>query len=163
MASGETHDKLTWAGAIALSVAVIPHGIPTAATLGLSALVGGLWLSPDLDMANTRPYKRWLFLSWYWWLYQDRLSHRSIISHSPILGTFFRLLYLLPGLWVAFTLAGEDLIMFVELLLKDPERTRLALLAIAGIEFSSILHLIADSRLWRRLFSHEPNKKPKQG
>ena len=61
---------------------------------GLAFLVGGLWLSPDLD-TRSNPTRRWGPLRLLWWPYRRLLRHRSLLSHSPLLGTAGRLLYLL--------------------------------------------------------------------
>jgi len=62
----------------------------------------GLLLQPDLDVDGgyigykfLRPYSI-LYYSWktYWWLYSKVIPHRSGLSHWPLLGTGFRILYL---------------------------------------------------------------------
>jgi uncharacterized metal-binding protein len=100
MADGETHDRWGVVMAVLLAVAV---GIsiaraPDDLTINLWGLPGGvllgtLLLSPDLDMWNTKPTKRWGPLKFFWAPYAWAHKHRGL-SHSWILGPAVRLLYL---------------------------------------------------------------------
>jgi len=103
MASGQQHDRATcWLA--------LPYGLlwwPWLGPLGtvvsaLAFLIGGLWLSPDLD-TNSRPYQRWGPLRWLWWPYRKTLRHRSILSHTPVVGTLVRVGY---GLGIVLLLSG---------------------------------------------------------
>ena len=111
----------------------------------LAFLIGGLWLSPDLD-TNSRPYQRWGPLRWLWWPYRKALRHRSVLSHSPLLGTLVRVGYLtglallLTGL--AHPPASTDLLRWLQQQWSRPER--LLLVALIGIEASAWLHLLQD-------------------
>ena len=78
-------------------------GWPTGLTAALAFLVGGLWLSPDLD-TRSRPSRRWGWLSVLWWPYRRLVRHRGWLSHTPLLGTATRLLLLLG--WLLLVLAG---------------------------------------------------------
>ena len=146
MASGQQHDRATcWLA--------LPYGLlwwPWLGTLGtvvsaLAFLIGGLWLSPDLD-TNSRPYQRWGPLRWSWWPYRKALRHRSVLSHSPLLGTLVRVGYLtglallLTGL--AHPPASTDLLRWLQQQWSRPER--LLLVALIGIEASAWLHLLQD-------------------
>ena len=149
MASGRSHDRAT--GLLAL-----PFGLlwwPLLGAMGTMVaaaafLIGGLWLSPDLD-TRSNATRRWGPLRLLWWPYRRWLPHRSIFSHSPVLGTAGRLFYL--GL----------LVMFISLLLMPygspgPDQLINALqqnwlnqrplivAALAGLEMSSWLHLLQD-------------------
>ena len=85
--------------------------------------VGGIVLSPDLDMAQEITESERLVirrlgpLGWLWtllfWPYGILVPHRDWKSHAPIIGTLGRLLYLaLPLLllarWQGWTLAIPD-------------------------------------------------------
>ena len=146
MASGQQHDRATcWLA--------LPYGLlwwPWLGPLGtvvsaLAFLIGGLWLSPDLD-TNSRPYQRWGPLRWLWWPYRKALRHRSVLSHSPLLGTLVRVGYLtglallLTGL--AHPPASTDLLRWLQQQWSRPER--LLLVALIGIEASAWLHLLQD-------------------
>jgi len=66
--------------------------------LGAACLYGGVlfgtfFLSPDLDMNFTRPYRRWGPLSFLWWPYAKLFDHRGW-SHGWIIGPVSRIVYL---------------------------------------------------------------------
>ena len=85
-------------------------------------------------------------LRWLWWPYRKALRHRSVLSHSPLLGTLVRVGYLtglallLTGL--AHPPAGMDLLRWLQQQWSRPER--LLLVALIGIEASAWLHLLQD-------------------
>lgn len=99
MPSGRTHDRITlWSlPLIAGAVGLLTFDVLKMLLVAVGYLLGGLWLSPDLDI-HSRPYLRWGPLRWLWLPYRRVMSHRSMLSHGPIVGTVLRLLYL--GTWV---------------------------------------------------------------
>jgi uncharacterized metal-binding protein len=155
MASGRAHDRAT-------TLLALPFGLLWGPVLGgsgvaiasLAFLVGGLWLSPDLD-THSRATARWGPLRLLWWPYRRLLSHRSLLSHSPVLGSAGRLAYLLGALAVLTLLLGAAPGP-PPLPLPPPgawpelaeglwrSHPRLVLCALAGIEASSWLHLLQD-------------------
>ena len=146
MASGQQHDRATCWLALPYGLLWWPWLGPLGALVsGLAFLIGGLWLSPDLD-TNSRPYQRWGPLRWLWWPYRKALRHRSVLSHSPLLGTLVRVGYLtglallLTGL--AHPPASTDLLRWLQQQWSRPER--LLLVALIGIEASAWLHLLQD-------------------
>jgi uncharacterized metal-binding protein len=109
MPLGRTHDRITlWClPALILLARMFNVSIPLTIAMSLSFLVGGFMLGPDLDIHSIQ-YKRWGPLRWIWKPYQMLLSHRSRLSHGPIIGTAIRVLYL--SLWFAgFALAAIGL------------------------------------------------------
>ncbi len=90
MALGRTHDL-----ANLLFLPPCLYFIPKDFYLPFTAgyLIGTFLLSPDLDMKNSKPSKRWGPLRLLWRPYQAKSKHRGI-SHMPILGSFIRLAYL---------------------------------------------------------------------
>lgn len=150
MASGRAHDRASW-------LLCLPFGLlwwPWLGAAGLGSgaagfLIGGLWLSPDLDTASN-PTRRWGPLGLVWLPYRRLLRHRSLLSHSPGLGTAGRLAYLAT---VALILS---LVLQPLAVLPTPPRLLalaaelwqqqrpLLLAALAGVEASSWLHLIQD-------------------
>jgi hypothetical protein len=95
MASGRSHDRATWLLALPFGLLCWPWlGLAGVGVRGLSFLLGGLLLSPDLD-TRSNPTRRWGPLRLLWWPYRRGLAHRSLLSHSPLLGTAGRLAYLL--------------------------------------------------------------------
>ena len=149
MASGRSHDRAT--GLLALPFGLLWWPLQGAMGTMVAAaafLIGGLWLSPDLD-TRSNATRRWGPLRLLWWPYRRWLPHRSIFSHSPVLGTAGRLFYL--GL----------LVMFISLLLMPygspgpdqlmnalqqhwVDRKALVVTALVGLEMSSWLHLLQD-------------------
>ncbi len=149
MASGATHDKIT-------KLLSLPFGIVIAMCLGqeaglisgISFLIGGLWLSPDLD-TTSNAFKRWGPLKWIWKPYKKLLSHRSFLSHAPIIGTTLRLLYL--AIWSSLTI-----MLLIKLSIVHNNFTlgeiskniylhkERYLACIVGIEISAWLHLLLD-------------------
>jgi len=168
MADGRSHDRLT-------SLLALPYGLlwwpalgPAGAALaGGSFLFGGLWLSPDLDTIS-RSTRRWGPLNLLWWPYRRLLSHRSLFSHTPLLGMGLRLLYLGSAVALVSALLAP---------LGAPTPTQLMdacqrlwmqqrpwlLTALVSLEASSWLHLIQDGdpvprlpRLLRRRWPRRP-------
>ncbi|WP_392350044.1 metal-binding protein [Parasynechococcus sp.] len=146
MAAGRDHDRATVVVALPLALVLSVglgaiHGLSTA----LAFLIGGLWLSPDLD-THCRALNRWGVLQWIWWPYRRLIPHRSLWSHGPILGTVTRLLLL--SAWVALTLAVLPGVSLSEalgvLLLWCQRNPSLVLAVLVGLDASCWLHLILD-------------------
>jgi uncharacterized metal-binding protein len=115
---------------------------------GLGFLLGGLMLSPDLD-TRSNCTRRWGSLRLLWWPYRRCLSHRSVVSHSPLLGSAGRLAYLAGiGLLAAAALQalGVPAVAWMRQALPAlwQEQRPLLISALAGVEASSWLHLIPD-------------------
>ena len=92
MASGQQHDRATWILALPFGLLWGPWlGLAGITAAGLAFLIGGLWLSPDLD-TRSNPSRRWGPLRLLWWPYRQLLRHRSLLSHSPFLGSAGRLM-----------------------------------------------------------------------
>ena len=152
MASGRDHDRATslWALPLAGLLAMLLGGW-AGALGGLAFLMGGLWLSPDLD-THSRALNRWGPLRWIWWPYRRLLPHRSLFSHGPVIGMALRLgwlLILLLLVWQALAWLPlpwvpniqEGLPRLLQQLVGQPN----ALLAVLlGLEASVWLHLILD-------------------
>jgi uncharacterized metal-binding protein len=149
MASGRSHDCAT--GLLAL-----PFGLlwwPLLGAMGTMVaaaafLIGGLWLSPDLD-TRSNATRRWGPLRLLWWPYRRWLPHRSIFSHSPVLGTAGRLFYLgvlvmfITLLLMPYGSPGPDQLMNA-LQQHWVDRKALVVTALVGLEMSSWLHLLQD-------------------
>lgn len=61
--------------------------------LALGYLLGSLFLSPDLDLAQSRAARRWGILRFIWRPYALLFPHRGL-SHHPVFGPLSRFLYL---------------------------------------------------------------------
>jgi uncharacterized metal-binding protein len=150
MASGRNHDHATalWS---------LPWGLVVALVLGwqggliaaASFLIGGLWLSPDLDTRSLALH-RWGALQWLWWPYRTLLPHRSFWSHGPVIGTLLRLLLLLgwAGLVMAL-LPGPSVSELIQALVQGVRRHPSSALAVLlSLEASVWLHLLLDGDPW---------------
>jgi uncharacterized metal-binding protein len=156
VASGRDHDRATWWLAMPFGLLWWPQqGVAAAMAAGLAFLIGGLLLSPDLD-THSRPTARWGVLKVLWWPYRRLLRHRSLLSHSPLLGTAGRLAYLggvVGGLAaLVHPLGGPSAANLWErgLLIWEQHRG-LVLAAVVGVEASAWLHLIQDGDPMPRL------------
>lgn len=70
MASGKNHDRAIYFTSPIIAAAASYHvGLELGLIAGASHLLGGLMLSPDLDLIS-RPYKRWGLLRLIWIPYQ---------------------------------------------------------------------------------------------
>lgn len=149
MASGAAHDRLTQRLALPLALVCWPLIGPTAAVaVGLAFLLGGLWLSPDLDTPS-RPSRRWGPLAVLWLPYRRLVRHRGWISHLPLLGSAGRLAYLalllllLSGVLQPLGLPGPRVLVSAAIALWQRQQPVL-LAALLGVEASAWLHLIQD-------------------
>ncbi len=163
MASGRSHDQATRRLALPFGLLWAPWlGLVGVAVAAGAFLVGGLWLSPDLD-TRSRATNRWGPLAWLWWPYRRGLSHRSLFSHSPVIGTAGRLIYLALALLLAALVAqglsalaagspplrSGDLVAGAQagrywLASLWQQQRPLLLAALLGLEASSWLHLLQD-------------------
>ena len=149
MASGLEHDKSIkqFAGPFALLISLL-LGIQSGLISGTTFLIGGLWLSPDLDTYSVA-LKRWGILQGLWWPYQKIIPHRSIFSHGPFVGTTLRVSYLFAlSTLLLFIIKPLELTILhnsanyiIDLIKQNPTNTLSALL---GLEASAWLHLIKD-------------------
>ena len=158
MASGRDHDRATWLLSLPFAALWWPAlGLAGVAAAGLGFLLGGLWLSPDLD-TRSNPTRRWGPLRLLWWPYRYLLPHRSLLSHGPLLGSVGRLVYLallalaLSGLLAPLGGPPPAALISAASGLWHGQRP-LLLAALVGLEASAWLHLIQDGDpmpRWRR-------------
>lgn len=166
LASGRNHDRATWMLALPFGALWWPWQGLTGVVVGaVGFLLGGLWLSPDLD-THSNASRRWGPLSLLWWPYRRVLSHRSLLSHTPLIGTTGRLLYL-AALVLALCVLTQPLgtppprQLFSEAGRLWHQQRPLLISAFIAVEASAWLHLIQDGdpvprlprvlrRTWRR-------------
>ncbi|MEW5818869.1 MAG: DUF2227 family putative metal-binding protein, partial [Cyanobacteriota bacterium] len=95
MPKGKTHDHIA-------VLSIIPtfcfgliffKDISLASLLTLATILTAFYLGPDIDTASSS-YYRWGLLRWIWIPYRRIIAHRSILSHSFILGPLIKLIYL---------------------------------------------------------------------
>ena len=122
---------------------------------GIGYLVGTFLLSPDIDLPNSRPTRRWSFLRCLWAPYQSVSKHRGI-SHLPVVGSLTRLAYLVGVvLFLYFVLLGIVSTLdrgFALLLanfnpfefLNDLFRSEESLYFVAGVICADVVHTMLD-------------------
>lgn len=92
MPSGKTHEAATLLVLTPAAGYLYLHDPLLAAGVALGA-VASFWVNPDLDLAYSRPSRRWGPLNALWGPYRLLFPHRSA-SHSWLVGPLSRLLYL---------------------------------------------------------------------
>ncbi len=161
MALGRTHDL---ANLLALPgfLYFLPKELYVPFSLGY--LVGTFLLSPDLDLPNSKPTRRWGLLRCLWLPYQSISRHRGL-SHVPFMGSFLRLLYFTGLLlFLYFVLIGVVSVLDMGAalflaafnpfeFLRDILRSEKSLYFVAGILCADIVHIVLDgaSSLLRKL------------
>lgn len=97
MPSSRSHDMIAlvaapvvYAGASLVTIS----DQQSATAITVAFLVSSTMLSPDLD-TKSRPYYRWGMIRGIWLPYRWLVPHRSPISHSLVISSLLRLLYLL--------------------------------------------------------------------
>ncbi len=98
MAAGRTHDIINLS---LLPVAVYYLQPDNFSGFISGYIIGTFFLSPDNDIYHSKPNRRWKILRFIWYLYTKIFSHRGV-SHLPVLGSFFKLFYLIFVLITAF-------------------------------------------------------------
>lgn len=106
---GRQHERHT-AGGLALGgfLVGILFGPEEALAFVGSGLVSTLYLSPDLDLPDSRPSRRWGILSLLWWPYRRLHVHRGR-SHTYLYGPLSRLAYVGIPLYLLLRWAFPDL------------------------------------------------------
>ncbi len=152
MALAKTHDILNF-----LAAPLFLYFLPQEAYFPflVGYIAGTLFLSPDLDLSNSKPSKRWRFLRCIWLPYQNLFRHRGV-SHIPLLGSLIRILYLtMVTLFLYFTLLGVisslNLTLSKTVLNVNPLevldklfRSDSALYAVMGIICADLVHITVD-------------------
>ena len=137
--SYKSHDKINLACLIILVIAAIHYKINfvTLIIFTLSFLFGSRYLSPDIDV-DSRIYRRWGLLRFFWKPYKDLFKHRGI-SHNLILGPVTLIGYLAGLIFICLYLAGVPLQFDV----------RMGVIA-AGMVAAIELHILADMFLSKK-------------
>jgi uncharacterized metal-binding protein len=139
MASGKNHDRAIY---FATPVVGILSGYYLSPMLGLIAasshLLGGLYLSPDLDLKSL-PWKRWGILRIIWLPYQRNPSS-ALLRHAPVLvnGRLVYLGVLLSPVAIAFSRHATA---------STWKSSGMPLPRLAGVEVSALNHLLLDGLL----------------
>ena len=141
MASGKNHDRSILFASPIVGIIGVSYSIELGIVAASAHLVGGLYLSPDLDLIS-KPFKRWGVLRVLWLPYQKLIPcHRHWLSHGVIVGSVVRLLYLaalLLPFWFIFP--GLQQVEWVITWQK-------AIAFLVGVELSALNHLLLDGLL----------------
>lgn len=95
MPRGRTHERANLIGGSLLALGAFLLGVPEEQALAfwVGLVFSTYFLSPDLDLHTSRPYRRWGPFAWIWYPYALLSPHRGL-SHTPVLGTLLRVGYL---------------------------------------------------------------------
>lgn len=140
MASGKNHDRAILFTSPIVGIIGVSHSLELGIIAASAHLLGGLYLSPDLDLVS-RPFKRWGLLRCLWIPYQKLIPHRHWLSHGVIVGSIIRLLYLsawLSPLWFVFPGLQQ-----IEWAISWQK----AIAFLVGVELSALNHLLLDGLL----------------
>jgi uncharacterized metal-binding protein len=162
MPSGRTHDRLTSLASLALFPAAVivtsgsqlitVDGLLNGAIAALCCLVSGIWLSPDVDVQGYLD-RRYGMLQFVWWPYYSvshmgghyrvhgKATHRSHLSHSPLIGTASKVLYLAAIAALVLPFVGvnlEAIALFIQ------GHSSELLVGEIGLEVGAAAHYIAD-------------------
>jgi len=142
MASGKNHDRAIYFATPVVGICIGYYLTPMLGLIAASShLLGGLYLSPDLDLKSL-PWKRWGILRFLWLPYQ-RIPHRHWLSHAPVVGSIGRLLYL--GLWLSPLLIAFW--RYLPALRLGSDFWLVVAAAMIGVELSALNHLALDGLL----------------
>ena len=154
MASGRTHNVATLVLTPVVAWAaweISQHHVPTTWLAGIGCFCG-IFISPDLDMRQRTVSETtllrwslsigyiWVFL---WYPYAMLFRHRGI-SHTPLIGTVTRVLYLL-GIavlvqYLAYTFSGAQWSIWAWV----EEYQRFIAIFIGGLAISDLGHWVLD-------------------
>ena len=127
------------------AVVALCLGVTSGLISAVAFVIGGLWLSPDLD-TRSNALRRWGMLRVLWWPYRRVIPHRSIWSHGPLIGTAGRLLVLAGWLSLLNALLPATTTLNPLNILRSLWGTQPHQLAalLIGLETSVWLHLVLD-------------------
>jgi uncharacterized metal-binding protein len=114
-----------------------------AAAFAVSYLFSSVLLSPDLDLARSRPARRWRAGRFLWFPYALVFRHRGL-SHHLLLGPLTRIAYL--GALLAFLLWGAGLLTQE---IRVPRWTVLVPVLV-GLYLPNQVHIVMDRLRTRR-------------
>jgi uncharacterized metal-binding protein len=124
-----------------LAYAVLKVGLP--ATVFIATYIFSLlWLSPDIDLENSKSMKRWGILRFIWLPYAKLFRHRGI-SHNIVLGPLTRLIYLLiiaGFVYSLFRMLGFEIVVGVAGVTTKEN----VLAFLAGFWLPDVLHVFLD-------------------
>lgn len=134
MCTGKKHDLITIVllPIIMLMAYELTYNFNIVIIFTVSYLFSSFMFNGDLDIIS-RPYQRWLFLKWIWYPYRKIIPHRSIWSHGIIIGTFIRLIYIMPILYIIFKVCNLQILNY-----------NYVIIILLGLEMGNIIHTLSD-------------------
>ena len=171
MASGKVHDQwVVWVSCGLIGVAAtqafgqliqsktIPSVALQTGSIAFGCLLGGLWLSPDLDLPVSNVSRRWGFLSVLWIPYEVLFKHRSFWSHGILIGATIRFIYVLT--LIILGLATIDAVLLKQPILANglveyfittiTSHTDLFWCFFIGLNVADIIHIFLDHTVKNR-------------
>lgn len=163
MPSSATHDTIALVAApvvYAGSLLVTSSDQQSAVAITTAFLVSSTMLSPDLD-TRSRPYYRWGMIRGIWLPYRWLVPHRSVLSHSFVISSLLRLIYLLLLLSLALVPFGVDL---MSMTINGGD---VVISIVIGSILADSLHIIADRTVTgakrTRRYRHARSKRSRIG
>ncbi len=163
MPSGKTHRRIDLVMLLVIVGAAVYFWAPLAAFWGrdnlaeygaifvIAYLFGTFLLSPDMDLHTSDPMKNWGVLQLVWRPYAALFKHRGL-SHTPIIGTLTRVVYILLVAYGMFAAANMLFDMGWKMSLRDVTTRHLHIISwgFCGLFLPDFFHIIAD-----RLFKNK--------
>jgi uncharacterized metal-binding protein len=118
----------------------------------LSFLCGATLLSPDLDLADSDAARSWGIIQIIWRPYSRVSRHRGL-SHTPVIGTLTRIVYLGGVIYVLGAVTQSLIGLDLQISVYDLPRlwSARSLCVLAGLISADLIHQVAD-----RFFSRQP-------
>lgn len=145
--NGEQHKIANiYAGGVMTTVVHLVFGNPGFTTAAALGSVVGTIVTPDLDLVvpsnffSRLPIINFLWMC-LWWPYKKMVKHRSFVSHSPLVSTIIRLIYMLIWFTAFGVLFGVDFNVIGEFLADNFEAT--AVFFTCWV-FQDVVHLWLD-------------------
>lgn len=151
MPSGKTHTKINLLSLPIVLFMLVSYGLTNFDFLlafAIGFLAGTFFLTPDLDI-HSSAYNKWGLLRIFWYPYQTVMPHRSVLTHTIILGDLLRILYMLivfsPFLYIL-----NKTVLDGQLLAIAKEHDVALATFVIGVIAASALHILADRLNTRR-------------
>lgn len=111
----------------------------------LAFIYGTVLLSPDLDLVDSDPTKSWGLLRFTWRPYARLFKHRGV-SHTPVVGTLTRIVYLSLILFILATVGESLLGPMLPISIHGMHHFWVPETAcvLAGLVGADVIHLVAD-------------------
>lgn len=148
MSSGVEHDRgALIAGGLAIlacAAAGVAFDLRLGSVAAVSFLFGVFMLSPDMDLRNSHPTRRWGPLRILWRPYSRMHAHRGI-SHSILFGTLGRVGYMsLVALLIGYGVTGFNIEFFRDVQVAAQAYPLELLTSFTGMWTANTIHILQD-------------------